>query len=115
MKKFQKANGLEQTGTTNAETRAALEAALAKLNTQPEEEPIEPEQPVVPEGTKVITITANSVNARVGDSTKYDTTGHLHKGDVLEYVATSPTGWHAGRTEKRIVWVSPKYSKVSAG
>lgn len=115
VKKFQKANGLEQTGTTNAETRTALEAALAKLNTQPEEEPIEPEQPVVPEGTKVITITANSVNARVGDSTKYDTTGHLHKGDVLEYVATSPTGWHAGRTEKRIVWVSPKYSKVSAG
>lgn len=115
LKKFQKANGLEQTGTTNAETRAAMESALAKLNTKPGEDGSHPEQTVTPEGTKIITITANSVNARVGDSTKYDTTGHLHKGDVLEYVATSPTGWHAGRTEKRIVWVSPKYSKVSTG
>lgn len=115
VKKLQKANGLEQTGTTNAETRAALETALAKMNAQPETETVTPEQTVAPNGTKIITITANSVNARVGDSTKYGTTGHLQKGTTLEWVATSPTGWHAGRTKDRIVWVSPKYSKVSAG
>ena len=111
VKKFQKANDLEQTGTMNEATRTAMDAAIAKLDAQPET--AVSEQPTATAGTKIITITAKSVNARVGDSTKYGTTGHLQKGDTLEYVATSPTGWHAGRTEKRIVWVSPKYSKVS--
>lgn len=83
------------------------------------ETPAEPEKPAetpaseYPAGTKIVTITGNSVNARVGDSTKYDTTGHVNKGDTFEWVATSPvSGWHAIRMAKRICWVSPKYSKV---
>lgn len=77
-----------------------------------------PEKPVTVEpdfaaGTKVVTITANSLNARVGDSQKYDSVGYVNKGDKFEWIATSPaTGWHAIRMAKRICWVSPNYSKV---
>ena len=65
-----------------------------------------------PSGTKIVTITGNSVNKRVGDSTKYGTTGYVNKGDTFEYVATSPTGWFAIRLKDRICWVSNKYAKV---
>lgn len=65
-----------------------------------------------PAGTKIVTITGNSVNKRVGDSTKYGTTGYVNKGDTFEYVATSPTGWFAIRLKDRICWVSNKYAKV---
>ena len=61
----------------------------------------------------VVTITSDKVNARIGDHQKYDSIGHVHKGETYDWVATSPiTGWHAIRMEKRICWVSPKYSKV---
>lgn len=65
-----------------------------------------------PAGTKIVTITGNAVNRRVGDSTQYGTTGRVHKGDTFEYVATSPTGWYAIRLHDRICWVSNKYAKV---
>lgn len=83
------------------------------------EKPAEPEKPAktsasgYPAGTKIVTITINSVNTRVGDSAKYNTTGRVNKDDRFEWVATSPvSGWHAIRMAKRICWVSPKYSKV---
>lgn len=88
------------------------------------EEPVKTEMPASePEKTaepavvgKCVTITADSVNVRVGDAQKYDSVGHAKKGEAFEWVATSPaTGWHAIRTAKRIGWVSPKYSKVSEG
>lgn len=84
--------------------------------TEVETQPVTPMQPkpTIPNG-KVITITANSVNMRVGDSTKYASLGHLKKGEVLEWVADAPNGWHAGRHRKQIVWVSNKYSAVSGG
>ena len=63
-------------------------------------------------GTKIVIITGNSVNKRVGDSRKYDTTGHAGKGDTFEYVATSPTGWLTIRLKDRICWVSNKYAKI---
>lgn len=65
-----------------------------------------------PAGTKIVIITGDKVNTRVGDSTKYDSTGHVNKGDTFEYVATAPDGWNAIRMDKRICWVSPKYSTV---
>ena len=69
--------------------------------------------PVPVPGVKMVVITADSVNYRVGDAQKYGTMGHVKKGDRFEWVATSPvTGWHAIRMEQRICWVSPKYSKV---
>lgn len=111
LKAFQKASGLTASGTYNAKTRSAMAEAIGKLYSEPEVKP--PVSPEIPAGVKVITITAKSVNARVGDSTKYDSVGHLAKDAVLEYVATAPNGWHAGRYKNRIVWVSNKYSKVS--
>lgn len=64
---------------------------------------------------KTVVITANSLNARVGDSQKYDSVGYVQKGEKYEWVATSPaTGWHAIRMNKRICWVSPTYSRVEA-
>lgn len=65
-------------------------------------------------GTKIVTITGNSVNIRVGDSTKYASAGHAKKGDTFEYVATSPSGWVAIRAKDRICWVSNKYTKLGA-
>lgn len=108
LKKFQKANGLTETGVYDLSTMEAMKKAIAGLENPPAED-----KPPVPTGEKVITITAKSVNARVGDSTKYDSVGQLNMGDVLEYVATAPNGWNAGRHKNRIVWVSPKYSKVT--
>ena len=62
---------------------------------------------------EIITVTANSVNARVGDSTEYDSVGRLDEGESIEYVATAPNGWNAGRWKNRIVWISPEFSKVT--
>lgn len=105
LKLFQKARQLEQTGVYDADTRAALSDAIAELAVgKPDTE--------TPSGTAVVRITGNAVNIRVGDSTRYASVGQLSKGDVMEYVATAPNGWHAGRRKDRIVWVSNKYSTV---
>lgn len=62
---------------------------------------------------KTITIKGTSVNIRLGDSTKYSSVAKLNTGDTMEYVATAPNGWHAGRYGKYIVWVCYKYATVS--
>ena len=72
----------------------------------------EPEKPTSASGKKRIVVTGNSVNIRLGDSTDYDRVAYLNKGDTMEWVATAENGWHAGRYEKQIVWVSGKYSTV---
>lgn len=85
-------------------------AAPAAATTEPAAE-TKTETPAA--STKMVEITCNSLNARVGDSQKYDSTGYVQKGERYEWVATSPvTGWHAIRLAKRICWVSPNYSKV---
>lgn len=105
LKAFQTSKGLTVTGKADADTVKAL-------NPVTEPEPT-PENPAFAVGTKIVEITTESVNARVGDSQKYDSTGYVQKGEKYEWVATSPaTGWHAIRTSKRICWVSPNYSKV---
>ena len=76
------------------------------------EKPVEQTTTTPVEGKIVVKITGDSVNVRVGDSTKYESVGRANKGDAFEWVATSGTGWLAIRMEKRIGWVSPKYSKV---
>lgn len=109
VKAFQTANGLTVNGTVDAATVKALKP---DVEPEPAPTPVE-EQPTFAVGTKIVEITTGSVNARIGDSQKYDTTGYVQKGDKFEWVATSPTtGWHAIRMEKRICWVSPNYSKV---
>ena len=91
---------------------ATVKALKPAVEPKPAPIPVE-EQPTFAVGTKIVEITTGFVNARIGDSQKYDTTGYVQKGDKFEWVATSPTtGWHAIRMEKRICWVSPNYSKV---
>jgi uncharacterized protein YgiM (DUF1202 family) len=91
---------------------ATVKALKPAVEPEPAPIPVE-EQPTFAVGTKIVEITTGSVNARIGDSQKYDTTGYVQNGDKFEWVATSPTtGWHAIRMEKRICWVSPNYSKV---
>lgn len=86
--------------------------AVEPVKTETPAAKVEPEKTV---GGKVVTITATSLNVRVGDSQKYDSVGTVKKGEKYEWVATSPTtGWHAIRMDKRIGWVSPNYSKVEA-
>ena len=114
VRQFQQDNGLEVDGKFGKKSLEALNSALAALETkkQPEETQSAPEAPVAT-GQKIIKITAKSVNARVGDSTDYDSVGHLEEGETIEYVVTAPNGWNAGRWKDRIVWVSPKYSTVT--
>ena len=108
VKAFQTDKGLTASGKVDAATIAALNGGSAAAEPVTEEPASE-----FAAGTKIVTITSNSVNARVGDSQKYDTTGYVTKGQTFEWVATSPTtGWHAIRMEKRICWVSPNYSKI---
>lgn len=62
----------------------------------------------------IIQCTSGKVNIRQGDSTSYGRVAQLSKGTTLEYVATSPNGWHAVRYKKLIAWVSGEYSVVTA-
>ncbi len=119
VRNFQRSSALKVDGKFGPKSLAAMNSALAALeNEQPEQKPEEeqpaPENPAAT-GKKLIAITAKSVNARVGDSTDYDSVGHLEKGETIEYVVTAPNGWNAGRWKNRIVWVSPKYSVVTDG
>ena len=76
--------------------------------TQPEDA-----APVTSASGKLVRITANSLNARIGDSQKYDSVAYVRKGEKYEWVATSPiTGWHAIRLDNQICWISPNYSTV---
>lgn len=116
VRNFQRSSALEVDGKFGPKSLAAMKSALAALEKeqpeqQPEEERPAPETPSTT-GKKVIKITSTAVNARVGDSTDYDSVGHLEKGETIEYVVTAPNGWNAGRWKNRIVWVSPKYSTV---
>ena len=116
VRNFQRSSALEVDGKFGPKSLAAMKSALATLEKeqpeqQPEEEQPSPETPSTT-GKKVIKITSTAVNARVGDSTDYDSVGHLEKGETIEYVVTAPNGWNAGRWKNRIVWVSPKYSTV---
>lgn len=105
---FQKANNILSTGIVDFATRKAIADKIA-----PAEVPVVVPDPVPTPGVKMVVITGDSVNYRIGDAQKYGTMGHVNKGDRFEWVATSPaTGWHAIRMEQRICWVSPKYSKV---
>lgn len=116
VRNFQRSSALEVDGKFGPKSLTAMKSALATLEKeqpeqQPEEEQPAPETPSTT-GKKVIKITSTAVNARVGDSTDYDSVGHLEKGETIEYVVTAPNGWNAGRWKNRIVWVSPKYSTV---
>lgn len=116
VRSFQSNHGLEIDGKYGKKSHAAMLEALAKLDSEPDETPVE--QPETSEGTKILTIVCGNggkVNLRAGDSTEYGSVGQADPGTVLGYVVTSPTGWHGVRYKERIAWVSPKYSAVTTG
>lgn len=111
VKAYQTAKGIPASGEYDAATHEAMTgAATSPEPSQPQPEPTEPT------GSKrIVTVKCNSgkVNIRQGDSTAYPSIKQVTDGTTFEYVATSPTGWHAIRHKNCIAWISPKYSTVS--
>ena len=62
--------------------------------------------------SKLVTITGNSVNIRLGNSTMFGVVTRANKGATFEYVATAENGWHAVVAGKCVAWVSMKYSRI---
>ena len=110
---FQRSSALDVDGKFGPKSFSAMKSSLASIEKEQLEEQPEQEAPPSAAEKKIITVTANSVNARVGDSTEYDSVGRLDEGESIEYVATAPNGWNAGRWKNRIVWISPEFSKVT--
>ena len=61
---------------------------------------------------KRITITGNSVNIRLGNSTAFGVIACVDKGTSYEYVATADNGWNAVVVGDKVGWVSGKYSEA---
>ena len=61
---------------------------------------------------KRVTITGNSVNIRLGNSTAFGVIACVDKGTSYEYVATAENGWNAIVIGDKVGWVSGKYSKA---
>lgn len=116
VRSFQSNHSLEIDGKYGKKSHTAMLEALAKLDSEPDETPVE--QPEASEGAKLLTIVCDNdgkVNLRAGDSTEYGSVGQVAPGTELGYVVTSPTGWHGVRYKDRIAWVSPKYAAVTTG
>lgn len=116
VRSFQSSHGLENDGKYGSKTHAAMLEALAKLDSETGE--TSPQQPEGIEKERTVTIVCDSggkVNLRAGDSTAYACVTQVAPGTVLDYVATSPNGWHGVRCKDRIAWVSPKYASVTTG
>lgn len=64
------------------------------------------------EAGKQVTITGNSVNIRLGNSTQFGVIACVNRGTTYEYVATAENGWHAVVVGDKVGWVSGKYSKA---
>lgn len=116
VRNFQSSRGLESDGKYGSKTHAAMLEALAKLESETDE--TSSQQPESIEKERTVTIVCDSggkVNLRAGDSTAYAGVAQVTPGTVLDYVATSPNGWHGVRCKDRIAWVSPKYAAVTTG
>jgi uncharacterized protein YgiM (DUF1202 family) len=72
----------------------------------------DPETAMEGKSSKLVTITGNSVNIRLGNSTMFGVVTRANKGATFEYVATAENGWHAVVVSKHVGWVSGKYSKM---
>ena len=60
-------------------------------------------------GTKMVTVTGNSVNIRYGPGTKYGVAKTMNKGDTLEKVEI--TGWTPVKVNGQVMYISEKYVK----
>ena len=108
LKAFQRAQGLNATGTYNTATREAMAKAISQ--------PTQPGDGAAGKAMHMVEITGVNVNVRLGDSIEYRSVGKLGKGAKYPYVATSiPNGWHAMRFGEQIAWVSDEYSKIVEG
>jgi hypothetical protein len=72
----------------------------------------DPETAMEGKSSKLVTITGNSVNIRLGNSTMFGVVTRANKGTTFQYVATAENGWHAVVAGKCVAWVSGKYSRI---
>jgi len=98
---FQRFSGLKETGVYDAETRAAMEAALDK-----QDEPAdEPRYVKIVGGNCYIRTAPNTTNSKK--------LGVAHKGETYPYQdQTTDNGWHLIAYKNQNAWVSGKYSKL---
>ena len=78
---------------------------------QPEPEPGDqttPEEAPV----KSVKVTGGSVNVRCGNGTDFARISAVHKGALLEWIATAENGWHAVLYKKQVAWISGKYTEI---
>ena len=81
---FQRSSALDVDGKFGPKSFSAMKSSLASIEKEQLEEQPEQEAPPSAAEKKIITVTANSVNARVGDSTEYDSVGRLDEGESIE-------------------------------
>jgi GH25 family lysozyme M1 (1,4-beta-N-acetylmuramidase) len=100
---FQRVHDLEETGIYDAATRAAMEAALDRLD-----EPVESPRDVKIVGGNCYVRSAPHTGGRI--------LGVAHDGEVYSYQGqTSDEGWHLVIYKNQNGWVSGKYSKLIDG
>ena len=102
---FQARAGLKQTGRYDADTCAALMAAIDSKSE-------DVETTALTTHGKQVVVTGISVNIRKGPDTQYDRITTLSNGTTLEYVATAMNGWFAVVIGNQVGWVSGTFSKV---
>ncbi len=61
---------------------------------------------------KVVEVTCSALNIRSGPSKNYSIKTTLYRGDKVEYISTSSTGWYQIRYNGDIAYISNLYSKI---
>ena len=98
---FQRSCALSVTGEANPKTMTLL-GSYTSVNLP---------APVTSIINGRVEVTGSSVNLRTGPSTDYPIAGLVHQGDTLEAVDTNL--WIPILSDRRILWVSAKYARVS--
>lgn len=101
--RFQRANGLAVDGDFGAKTLAALEKALAALDSNSDERPA------------IVRVVGGNCWMRSEPHVGGKKLGVAHEGDALTYEgATAENGWHKATGGNVTGWVSGKYSRLEA-
>jgi len=99
---FQAGKGLKQTGKYDAETHAALMAALDRKSTDAEESEARAVQ--IEKGKKCY--------VRTGPGTEHKALGVAHSEERLKYLGKTENGWHQVAYKDKVAYVSGKYGKL---
>lgn len=63
--------------------------------------------------TKMVTVSVDKVNIRVGNDKKYKRIAMVNKDRKYPWIATSENGWHAIDLGDQVGWISGEFSKVN--